>query len=91
MDLEEIKFCGPFYGPFLKQFYAHLLCLLWCSYVYLNRKSDFCGIREAINYSKTLKCSYCQQKGASFNCHSNRCDNKGHYKCAVENNWLYQW
>ena len=27
---------GPFYGPFEGKIYAHLLCLIWMSYVYLN-------------------------------------------------------
>lgn len=30
---------GSFYGPFQGNAYAHLMCLLWMSYVYLNEQS----------------------------------------------------
>lgn len=40
-DIDSIKICGPFYGPFYKKNsktknYCHLLCALWCKKVYLN-------------------------------------------------------
>ncbi len=33
---EGTRASGPFYGPFKGNTYAHLLCLLWCSSVFLN-------------------------------------------------------
>lgn len=44
-DIENIKICGPFYGPFLRgkiktKHYTHLLCAVWCKKVYLDEKDD---------------------------------------------------
>jgi hypothetical protein len=37
-DINGIKVCGPFYGPFRSKksvYYVHLLCAIWCSRVYI--------------------------------------------------------
>lgn len=89
---EGSKSAGPFYGPFQGKIFAHLMCLLWCSQVYIQNKTlDFCGVEQAVKQNKNLVCSCCKQKGASFLCHMEGCKKKAHFKCAAENNWIFKW
>lgn len=48
-DIDTIKICGPFYGPFLRtrqktKHYCHLLCAIWCKKVFLNEELELIGI-----------------------------------------------
>jgi hypothetical protein len=35
-DKKGSREAGPFYGPFSNKIYAHLLCLLWVSHIFLD-------------------------------------------------------
>lgn len=87
----ESKTSGPLYGPLIGKYYGHLLCLLWCSDVYLDDNADFKGIEAAIANRMKVKCDYCSKSGASFYCHANACKKSGHYGCATKHNWYFDW
>jgi hypothetical protein len=82
---------GLFYGPFVGKRYAHLMCLLWCSDIFLNEEGELSGVEKAIKNTQKIECSYCHQKGSSFYCHSKKCTKSGHYRCAQDNKWFFNW
>jgi hypothetical protein len=38
-----------------------------------------------------MKCDFCKRNGASFYCHAPYCHKKGHYLCATNKNWDFNW
>jgi hypothetical protein len=67
------------------------MCLLWCSCVFLDESIKLKGVKEAISYSKGIRCSYCKLFGASTYCHTKSCKKAGHYRCATSQNWYFDW
>lgn len=91
MDKKITRESGPFYGPFEGKKYAHLLCLLWVSHVYIDEKLQLKGVKKGILECSTMQCSICCKKGASFSCHNKKCDNYAHYRCAMLKGWYFDW
>ena len=61
------------------------------SYVYLDESSMLCGVKKAIDETKSWKCSICNQKGGSFYCHAKSCRKQAHYRCAMRAKWYFDW
>lgn len=86
-DIESIKICGPFYGPFIQRtkktkHYCHLLCALWCKKVFLNDKNELEKIPLEIVRSQKKMCEYCDNYGAGLLCMG--CNAAMHYECGLD-------
>lgn len=80
--------CGPFAGISRTRagapaapLYAHYLCLLWSPEVFIDR-GRLVHTEDAIKRGRSLSCSFCGLKGATFGCANRRCRRSFHIPCA---------
>lgn len=65
-----MKKLGPYYGPFKPKEYVHLLCVIWCSKVFVDEKTGkLRNVIKAIEQARDSFCSYCGRDGAGLGCH----------------------
>ena len=82
---------GPMYGPFRvnnKDYFSHIICLLWCPKVYINdTKKKFVGVEEEIKRSLKEVCFFCGEYGGTINCVGKKCSKNAHFLCAKKDGW----
>ena len=88
-DKASLVNCGGIYGPFKDNKYAHLLCAIWCSNVYLNEEGELVGVVEEIKSGEKYKCIYCDKKGAALCCHNPKCPRTIHFECGKDQDKCY--
>ena len=73
------KNLGELLGPFLintvaETLWAHRQCIMWCPEVYYDRKRKRTrNVSAALKRSRLLRCSYCDERGATIGCTVERC------------------
>uniref|UniRef100_H2ZXL0 Transcription factor 20 n=1 Tax=Latimeria chalumnae TaxID=7897 RepID=H2ZXL0_LATCH len=65
------------------EFWVHEACILWANGVYLVCGKLY-GLQEAVEVAREMRCSYCQEIGATLGCFSKGCSFRYHYPCAKE-------
>ncbi|XP_035263038.1 retinoic acid-induced protein 1-like isoform X2 [Anguilla anguilla] len=70
-----------------KENWVHEACAVWTSSVFLVAGKLY-GLQEAVNAAAEMRCSKCQDVGASVSCCSKGCHQKFHYVCAKETGCL---
>ncbi|GCC27617.1 transcription factor 20 [Chiloscyllium punctatum] len=63
--------------------WLHGACAVWTSGVYLAAGKLY-GLQEAVEMASEMKCSTCEQAGATLGCYTKGCNQKYHYICAIE-------
>ncbi|KAJ8363802.1 hypothetical protein SKAU_G00126330 [Synaphobranchus kaupii] len=74
-------------GVEAKENWVHEACAVWTSGVFLVAGKLY-GLEEAMNAAAQMRCSKCQDVGASVSCCSKGCHQKFHYVCAKETGCL---
>ncbi|XP_051899186.1 transcription factor 20 isoform X2 [Pristis pectinata] len=65
------------------ELWIHESCVLWASGVYLISGRLY-GLQEAVEMAREMKCSHCQEPGATLGCYCKGCPLNYHYICAME-------
>uniref|UniRef100_A0A8D0GTL0 Transcription factor 20 n=1 Tax=Sphenodon punctatus TaxID=8508 RepID=A0A8D0GTL0_SPHPU len=65
------------------EFWVHEGCILWANGVYLVCGRLY-GLQEAVEIAKEMKCSHCQEPGATLGCYNKGCSFRYHYPCAID-------
>nr|XP_033791063.1 transcription factor 20 isoform X2 [Geotrypetes seraphini] len=65
------------------EFWVHEACVLWASSIYLVCGRLY-GLQEAVELAREMKCSHCQETGATLGCYNKGCSFRYHYPCAME-------
>ncbi|XP_069765877.1 transcription factor 20 isoform X2 [Narcine bancroftii] len=65
------------------ELWIHESCVLWASGVYLISGRLY-GLQEAVEMAREMKCSHCQEPGATLGCYCKGCPLNYHYICALE-------
>ncbi|XP_043930592.1 transcription factor 20 isoform X2 [Protopterus annectens] len=65
------------------EFWVHEACILWANGVYLVCGKLY-GLLEAVDVAREMKCSHCQEPGATLGCYSKGCTFRYHYMCAID-------
>ncbi|XP_041033777.1 transcription factor 20 [Carcharodon carcharias] len=65
------------------ELWIHESCVLWASGVYLVSGRLY-GLQEAVEVAREMKCSHCQEPGATLGCYCKGCPLNYHYICAME-------
>ncbi|XP_032896669.1 retinoic acid-induced protein 1 [Amblyraja radiata] len=63
--------------------WLHGACAVWTSGVYLAAGKLY-GLLEAVEMASEMRCSMCEQTGATLGCYTKGCNQKYHYICAIE-------
>ncbi|XP_078414661.1 transcription factor 20 [Cetorhinus maximus] len=63
--------------------WLHGACAVWTSGVYLAAGKLY-GLQEAVEMASEMRCSICEQAGATLGCYTKGCNQKYHYICAIE-------
>ncbi|XP_078095993.1 transcription factor 20 [Mustelus asterias] len=63
--------------------WLHGACAVWTSGVYLAAGKLY-GLQEAVEMASEMRCSICEQTGATLGCYTKGCNQKYHYICAIE-------
>ncbi|XP_067859055.1 transcription factor 20 [Heptranchias perlo] len=63
--------------------WVHGACAVWTSGVYLVAGKLY-GLQEAVEMASEMRCSMCEQVGATLGCYTKGCNQKYHYICAIE-------
>ncbi|XP_072337157.1 transcription factor 20 [Scyliorhinus torazame] len=63
--------------------WLHGACAVWTSGVYLAAGKLY-GLQEAVEMASEMRCSRCEQVGATLGCYTKGCNQKYHYICAIE-------
>uniref|UniRef100_UPI00398F7638 transcription factor 20 n=1 Tax=Pristiophorus japonicus TaxID=55135 RepID=UPI00398F7638 len=63
--------------------WVHGACAVWTSGVYLTAGKLY-GLQEAVEMASEMRCSICEQAGATLGCYTKGCNQKYHYICAIE-------
>ncbi|XP_072917099.1 transcription factor 20 [Hemitrygon akajei] len=63
--------------------WLHGACAVWTSGIYLAAGKLY-GLQEAVEMASEMRCSMCEQTGATLGCYSKGCNQKYHYICAIE-------
>ncbi|XP_051878182.1 transcription factor 20 [Pristis pectinata] len=63
--------------------WLHGACAVWTSGVYLAAGKLY-GLQEAVEMASEMRCSMCEQTGATLGCYTKGCNQKYHYICAIE-------
>ncbi|KAK1794974.1 hypothetical protein P4O66_009907 [Electrophorus voltai] len=63
--------------------WVHLNCALWSTEVYETQAGALINVELALRRGLAVRCSYCQQMGATSGCHRLRCTNAYHFTCAL--------
>ncbi|XP_075292150.1 retinoic acid-induced protein 1 [Opisthocomus hoazin] len=66
-----------------QEHWVHEACAVWTAGVYLVAGKLY-GLREAVKAAADLKCSSCQQAGATVGCCQKGCPHAYHYACAID-------
>lgn len=64
--------------------WVHLNCALWSTEVYETQAGALINVAMALRRGHSVRCSYCQQTGATSGCHRLRCTNAYHFTCAIK-------
>uniref|UniRef100_A0A674BEF3 Histone-lysine N-methyltransferase 2C n=1 Tax=Salmo trutta TaxID=8032 RepID=A0A674BEF3_SALTR len=64
--------------------WVHLNCALWSSEVYETQAGALINVELALRRGMAVRCTYCQQTGATSGCHRLRCGNAYHFTCALK-------
>lgn len=64
------------------EFWVHEGCILWANGIYLVCGRLY-GLQEAVEIAKEMKCSHCQEPGATLGCYNKGCSFRYHYPCAI--------
>ncbi|XP_063252149.1 transcription factor 20 isoform X3 [Prinia subflava] len=65
------------------EFWVHEGCILWANGIYLVCGRLY-GLQEAVEIAREMKCSYCQEPGATLGCYNKGCSFRYHYPCAID-------
>ncbi|XP_048356859.1 transcription factor 20 isoform X2 [Sphaerodactylus townsendi] len=65
------------------EFWVHEGCILWANGIYLVCGRLY-GLQEAVEIAKEMKCSHCQEAGATLGCYNKGCSFRYHYPCAID-------
>uniref|UniRef100_H0XLG7 PHD-type domain-containing protein n=1 Tax=Otolemur garnettii TaxID=30611 RepID=H0XLG7_OTOGA len=65
------------------EFWVHEDCILWANGIYLVCGRLY-GLQEALEIAREIKCSHCQQAGATLGCYNKGCSFQYHYPCAMD-------
>ncbi|OPJ87390.1 hypothetical protein AV530_000875 [Patagioenas fasciata monilis] len=66
-----------------QEHWLHEACAVWTAGVFLVAGKLY-GLQEAVKAAADLKCSSCQQAGATVGCCQKGCPHTYHYACAVD-------
>ncbi|XP_069087309.1 transcription factor 20 isoform X2 [Pleurodeles waltl] len=69
------------------EYWVHEGCALWASGVYYVCGRLY-GLQEAMEIAQEMKCSHCQEPGASLGCYNRGCSSQYHHLCAMESDCL---
>lgn len=69
------------------EYWVHEGCALWASGVYYVCGRLY-GLQEALQIAQEMKCSHCQEPGASLGCYNRGCSSQYHHLCAMESDCL---
>uniref|UniRef100_A0A8C5PTW2 Transcription factor 20 n=1 Tax=Leptobrachium leishanense TaxID=445787 RepID=A0A8C5PTW2_9ANUR len=69
------------------EFWMHEGCVLWANGVYLVCGRLY-GLQEAIDIAREMKCSHCQEAGATLGCYNKGCACCYHFPCAMDSECL---
>lgn len=64
--------------------WVHLNCALWSTEVYETQAGALINVELALRRGLSVRCTYCQQIGATSGCHRLRCTNAYHFTCALK-------
>eukprot|EP00794_Sanderia_malayensis_P011403 gene11403-12590_t len=70
--------------------WVHVNCALWSAEVYENESGLLQDVHAAIARGQKLRCSLCQQWGATVGCCAANCPSNYHFMCARADNVLFQ-
>ncbi|NWV90436.1 TCF20 factor, partial [Machaerirhynchus nigripectus] len=65
------------------EFWVHEGCILWANGIYLVCGRLY-GLQEAVEIAREMKCSHCQEPGATLGCYNKGCSFRYHYPCAID-------
>ncbi|XP_006890121.1 PREDICTED: transcription factor 20 isoform X1 [Elephantulus edwardii] len=65
------------------EFWVHEGCILWANGIYLVCGRLY-GLQEALEIAREMKCSHCQEAGATLGCYNKGCSFQYHYPCAID-------
>lgn len=65
------------------EFWVHEGCILWANGIYLVCGRLY-GLQEALEIAREMKCSHCQEAGATLGCYNKGCSFRYHYPCAID-------
>ncbi|XP_004675678.2 PREDICTED: transcription factor 20 [Condylura cristata] len=65
------------------EFWVHEGCILWANGIYLVCGRLY-GLQEALEIAREMKCSHCQEAGATLGCYNKGCSFRYHYPCATD-------
>uniref|UniRef100_A0A6I8R1J5 Transcription factor 20 (AR1) n=1 Tax=Xenopus tropicalis TaxID=8364 RepID=A0A6I8R1J5_XENTR len=69
------------------EFWMHEGCVLWANGVYFVCGRLY-GLREAVDIAREMKCSHCQETGATLGCYNKGCACCYHFPCAMDSECL---
>ncbi|KAM8777166.1 transcription factor 20 isoform 3-T5 [Rhynchonycteris naso] len=69
------------------EFWVHEGCILWANGIYLVCGRLY-GLQEALEIAREMKCSHCQEAGATLGCYNKGCSFRYHYPCAIDTDCL---
>ncbi|KFP04791.1 Retinoic acid-induced protein 1, partial [Calypte anna] len=70
-----------------QEHWLHEACAVWTAGVFLVAGKLY-GLQEAVKAAADLKCSSCQQAGATVSCCQKGCPHTYHYTCAIDTGCL---
>ncbi|XP_074083175.1 transcription factor 20 isoform X2 [Macrotis lagotis] len=65
------------------ELWVHEGCVLWANGIYLVCGRLY-GLQEALEIAREMKCSHCQEPGATLGCYNKGCSFRYHYPCAID-------
>ncbi|OCT83001.1 transcription factor 20 isoform X2 [Xenopus laevis] len=69
------------------EFWMHEGCVLWANGVYFVCARLY-GLREAVDIARDMKCTHCQETGATLGCYNKGCACCYHLPCAMDSECL---
>ena len=69
--------------------WVHANCALWSAEVYEEIDGSLQNVHSAITRGRSIKCSFCTQKGASIGCCAKNCSATYHFSCARLSNCYF--
>lgn len=76
-------------SPNQSDVWVHANCALWSGEVYEDEEGAILRLNDAVKRARQLKCSHCNENGATLGCCHTHCNRNYHFACAIDSDALF--